>query len=146
MDLYEQDDRTDMVLNQGGSVFGQGAYDAPTGAGGGDSSGGSSVTVSPNLGQPAAQPTFSREVFSRVELTHGVMATMAFAAFFPLGAIAIRTVPGRLALLAHLALQFLAYAFFTAAVGMGIWMAHVTEPFGTDWVSFPPVVLLLFRC
>jgi hypothetical protein len=60
---------------------------------------------------------------------------MAFAAFFPLGAIAIRTIPGRLALGVHLVLQFLGYAFFIAAVGMGVWMSHTLEPLGANLVS-----------
>jgi hypothetical protein len=90
----------------------------------------------PPGGPPGKPPKpFDRETFSRVELTHGVMATMAFAAFFPLGAIAIRTIPGRLALGVHLFLQVLGYAFFIAAFGMGIWMAHTLEPIGADFVS-----------
>ena len=60
---------------------------------------------------------------------------MAYAAFFPFGTISIRTIPGRLALGIHLFLQFLGYAFFIAAFGMGIWMAHTLEPFGADFVS-----------
>lgn len=129
---------TDVSFNTGASVLAQGAYDSS-----GQSSGGPTVVVSPGLGQPA-QPTIDRALFSRVKITHGAIATMAFAAFFPLGAIAIRTVPGRLALITHLSLQFLAYAFFTASVGMGIWMSHTLEPFGADFVRRPCVPLLLF--
>lgn len=125
--------KTDSVFDLGEHVLAQGAYDMPAPKREGSSAG---------LGQPA-RPSLDRNLISRVKLAHGVMATMAFAAFFPLGAIAIRTIPGRPALFAHLGLQFLAYAFFTAALGMGVWISHILEPFGADFVRCPPVLMLL---
>ncbi|QDS75177.1 hypothetical protein FKW77_008449 [Venturia effusa] len=105
-----------------------------------DSPGALAVAFHPGLDR-RAPPRLNRKLFKSVKLTHGVMAAMAFAAFFPLGAIAIRTFPGRLALVAHLGLQFLAYAFFTAAVGMGMWMSQTLEPFGADFWNHHHVII-----
>jgi hypothetical protein len=92
-------------------------------------------TVYSQQGQSRLRKLFDRETFSRVEFAHGVLATMTFATFFPLGAIAIRAIPGRLALGVHLLLQILGYATCIAAYGMGIWMVHTFEPFGADFVG-----------
>ncbi|TLD21810.1 Cytochrome b2 [Venturia nashicola] len=137
--------RTAILLSIYTGVLAQSDYDMPQprAEGGGGSSGGSSsapaVIVSPGLGLP--RPSFDRALFSRIKLTHGVMAAMAFAAFFPLGAIAIRTKPGRFALFAHLGLQILAFAFFAVAVAMGMWMSATLEPFGADFWNEPHAII-----
>lgn len=56
-------------------------------------------------------------------IAHSVMACLAFAFFFPIGGIVIRLshFPGTL--LAHASLQIGAYVMYTAAVGLGIYIA-----------------------
>jgi len=56
-------------------------------------------------------------------ITHGVMACLAFAFMFPVGAIAIRLLsfPGSIWL--HAGLQIFAYILFIVAFGLGIWVA-----------------------
>jgi hypothetical protein len=64
-----------------------------------------------------------------------VVACLAFVAFFPLGAIAIKVAPGKLALRIHVMFQLAAYALFIAAVGMGVWMGNTLKLVGLNLVS-----------
>ena len=57
-------------------------------------------------------------------LAHGVLASLAFVVLFPLGSILIRLGSFRGAWLVHGVFQILSYLVFTAAVGIGIWMAQ----------------------
>ncbi|KAM0720651.1 hypothetical protein Q7P37_004788 [Cladosporium fusiforme] len=63
---------------------------------------------------------------------HGSLAAIAFVFIFPLGAILIRLASFRLLAWTHGGLQIFGYALFTAAAGLGIWMANaggaLTEP------------------
>jgi hypothetical protein len=56
-------------------------------------------------------------------IAHGVLASLAFVILFPSGAIAIRlaSFPGIVWL--HAGFQILAYMVYTAAFGLGIWLA-----------------------
>lgn len=56
-------------------------------------------------------------------IAHGVLASLAFVILFPAGAIAIRlaSFPGVLWL--HAAFQIFAYLIYTAAFGLGVYMA-----------------------
>jgi hypothetical protein len=56
-------------------------------------------------------------------LAHGVLACLAFVVFFPFGAISIRlfSFPGLVWF--HAIFQMLAYLLFTAAFGLGIYLA-----------------------
>lgn len=58
-----------------------------------------------------------------VQLAHGVMASLAFVAIFPIGGILIRipSIPGLLWV--HGLIQMLGYFIFVAAFGMGVWIA-----------------------
>lgn len=53
---------------------------------------------------------------------HGILAALAFVVLFPVGAIAMRIIPGRFALWLHGITQVIAYILFIAAVGLGIWL------------------------
>lgn len=57
-------------------------------------------------------------------LAHGVMASIAFIAIFPLGGILIRIASFTGLVWVHAAIQILGYLVFTAAFGMGIWIAR----------------------
>lgn len=82
---------------------------------------------------------FDLDKFNRVRLIHGVVASLAFVAFFPIGAIAIRVVPGKLALWIHIGCQLTAYALLIAAVGTGVWMGDTLKLVKVNLVSAPTV-------
>ena len=70
--------------------------------------------------------------YDRVQYAHGIMAALTWAIFFPFGAVLLRTLPGRYALWVHGIWQTFTYCIFTAAVGMGIWMAVSADKVSLD--------------
>lgn len=64
------------------------------------------------------------------------MAAIAFVAMFPLGAVFVRTMPGRWALIMHAMAQILALILFICAAALGIWLLVNVKPFGTSLVSY----------
>lgn len=58
--------------------------------------------------------------FPSLRLIHGVLASLAFVFFFPVGAIIIRVLPSRFAIWIHAAFQVIAYLLFIAAAAIGI--------------------------
>lgn len=60
-------------------------------------------------------------------IAHGVMAGLAFAVFFPLGAISIRLLSFPGLVWFHAGVQIFAYLFYTVAFGLGIYMARDME-------------------
>jgi len=62
------------------------------------------------------------EKAAAARIAHAVLASLAFVIFFPMGAICIRILPGKIALILHGLFQLFAYLVFTAAVGLGIWL------------------------
>jgi hypothetical protein len=56
-------------------------------------------------------------------LAHGVLASLAFVAIFPVGGIIIRVASFTGLLWVHGLLQLLGYAVFTTAFGLGVWYA-----------------------
>lgn len=82
-------------------------------------------------GNTGFNPASGRDLFqsgidfnkaARARLAHGILASLAMVFFFPLGGIAIRVLPGPLAILVHASLQLFGYLLFTAAVGLGLWI------------------------
>ncbi|KAI5365271.1 Putative cytochrome b561/ferric reductase transmembrane [Septoria linicola] len=57
----------------------------------------------------------------RVLEAHGILASVAWAAIMPLGAILIRLIPSGKAWLVHGAVMGVGLAMFTAAFGLGLW-------------------------
>lgn len=57
-------------------------------------------------------------------IAHGVLASLAFVILFPVGSILIRLGSFRGAWLIHGLFQMFAYLVYTAAVGLGIWLAQ----------------------
>jgi hypothetical protein len=53
---------------------------------------------------------------------HAVLAVLAFVIFFPMGAISVRILPGKLAAIVHGIFQLFAYTLFIVATGLGIWI------------------------
>jgi len=60
-------------------------------------------------------------------IAHGVMAGLAFAVFFPLGAVSIRLLSFPGLVWFHAAIQIFAYLFYTVAFGLGIYLASDME-------------------
>ena len=71
---------------------------------------------------------------ANARIAHAALASSAFVFLFPMGAIAMRVLPGRLALIIHGIFQLFAYIIFTAAVGLGIWIAVTVRFSGFDFV------------
>lgn len=72
-----------------------------------------------------------------IRYAHAVLASLAFIFFFPFGAIIIRILPGRAGLYLHGLMQLFAYFVYTAAVGMGIWLATYIKFSDYNLVSGP---------
>lgn len=60
----------------------------------------------------------------KVIIAHGVLASLAFVILFPVGSILIRLGSFRGAWLVHGLFQLFTYLVYTAAVGIGIWLAQ----------------------
>ncbi|KAL9620157.1 MAG: hypothetical protein Q9160_005272 [Pyrenula sp. 1 TL-2023] len=84
-------------------------------------------------------PIFSK--LSSVLTAHAVLACLAWALFFPLGGIIIRILRSRHLVWLHAALQIFAYAMFTAAVGLGIWLVQQFDPYSPGIWQDPHVVI-----
>ena len=100
--------------------YGPGVYYGPGGNYGGYNSG-SDNSIN-GFGPLAYFGGFDLQKAKRIRFAHGVFASLAMVVFFPVGAISIRIIPGRLAVVVHAAFQLLAYTIYTIAVGLGIWM------------------------
>jgi hypothetical protein len=103
-----------------------------------DPPGGGRIDNDPNSGgntPPAGfAPGFGRfgfgldfDMISHARLAHGVLASLAFVFFFPVGAILVRALPGRSAMLAHAVFQGVGYTFFIAAAALGIWLTQTIK-------------------
>lgn len=70
-------------------------------------------------------------------IAHGVMAGLAFAVFFPLGAISIRLLSFPGLVWFHAGVQIFAYLFYTVAFGLGIYIAKDMESVSVISKWFP---------
>ena len=69
-----------------------------------------------------------------VMVAHGVMAAVAWAILFPIGAILLRlNINHPIILKLHMYLQMFAYLVYVAAAGMGIWLAMQLESYFDVW-------------
>lgn len=116
--------------------YGSGGSNNNGGFGGGNNGG------SGSRGGPSQTFIDSRQ---KVLITHGVMASLAFVILFPAGSILIRLGSFRGAWLIHGLFQIFAYLVYTAAVGIGIWLAQ-QAPAQVDLLhSYHPIIgLVLF--
>ncbi|KAG8162529.1 hypothetical protein KVR01_008294 [Diaporthe batatas] len=64
---------------------------------------------------------------SRIQLAHGILGCLAFALFFPMGAVLIRVFPRRITVWLHAAWQIFTWCIALAVMAMGIWMANGNE-------------------
>lgn len=108
------------------------------GFGGGYNDGG----FSSGRGRPSQSFIDSRQ---RMLIAHGVLASLAFVVLFPAGSILIRLGSFRGAWLIHGLFQIVAYLVYTAAVGLGIWLAQkAPSQVGLLDQYHPTIGLLLF--
>jgi hypothetical protein len=93
--------------------------ESPTGGSSSSSNGGSSSNQLSQNGRGGAFGS-SRDIMI---LAHGVMASLAFVAFFPIGGILIRIASFTGLVWVHAALQILGFLVYIVAFGIGIWIA-----------------------
>ncbi|KIW01114.1 uncharacterized protein PV09_07402 [Verruconis gallopava] len=74
-------------------------------------------------------------------MAHGIMAGLAFAVFFPFGAISIRLLSFPGLVWFHAAFQVFAYVFYIIAFGLGIWLANQLHLMGE---AHPILGIVLF--
>jgi hypothetical protein len=67
--------------------------------------------------------------FDDVRLIHGILASTAFVIFMPFGAIIIRGSSFKNLIWLHAGWMIFAYTFALAALGMGVWLAHLIHAF-----------------
>lgn len=113
----------------GGSGSGSGSGSNPYG-GGGSSSGSGNSDGNGGFGIASQFAGFDIQKAETYRLAHGVLASLAFVLFFPVGAISIRIIPSRAAIWIHATFQLLAYVLYIAAFALGIWLVR-TIKFGS---------------
>ncbi|KAL7629637.1 hypothetical protein AAE478_001159 [Parahypoxylon ruwenzoriense] len=74
-----------------------------------------------------AEADFDIEQARHDRTVHGILAAIAFAVLFPLGAFLMRTVPGRRTWIVHAATQVVALALYIAAAGIGIMLVSTVR-------------------
>ncbi|WPG98638.1 iron reductase domain protein [Acrodontium crateriforme] len=101
----------------------------------------------PIFAQPKGFAALSDDKQNMIIVIHGAMAAIAWVALFPLGGIVMRLIKGKSTIWMHAGIQMLALSLFTAAAGIGIWMAssqgelHMKHPviglivFGLAWIQ-----------
>lgn len=83
-----------------------------------------------------------RALGERIQRAHGVLASIAFVAFFPIGGILIRVADFSGLVWIHAAVQTFAYAIYIAAFGLGVYLA--TEE---DYLSnHHPIIGIVLFC
>ncbi|KAF3040196.1 hypothetical protein E8E11_007935 [Didymella keratinophila] len=122
-----------------GGEYGPGGSNDNGGFGGGGNSNGG---FSSGQGGPSQSFIDSRQ---RMLIVHGVLASLAFVILFPAGSILIRLGSFRGAWLVHGLFQIFAYLVYTAAFGLGIWLAQqAPSQVGLLGQYHPIIGLLLF--
>ena len=80
--------------------------------------------------------------YDKVVKGHAILASVSWVIFFPLGAVLMRLLSNPNTVRIHAAIQLFSTMVFTAAVGMGIWLARTTQQLG----EYHPIIgLLIFR-
>ena len=129
------------------AAYNGGGYGGPGYGGGGGGGGGSGIGNGngngPGGGFPgssspvSANPGFDVQRATRFREIHGILAAVAMVGLFPVGAVLVRVVPGRLAWVAHALTQAVAYVVFVAAAALGLYLVSMVRipPDGASLVS-----------
>lgn len=121
-----------------GGGYGPGGSDNNGGHGGGTNNGG----FDSGRGGPSQSFVNSRQ---KMLITHGVLGSLAFVILFPAGSILIRLGSFRGIWLIHGLFQVFAYLVYTAAVGLGVWLAQQAPSQVGLFDQYHPIIgLLLF--
>jgi hypothetical protein len=82
-----------------------------------------------------------------VLLAHGILAPLCFALLFPMGAITVRLFHAHTTIWVHASWESFTYMLTLAAMGMGIWIAQMTEQLDSNHAIIGMVVIssLIFQ-
>ncbi len=81
---------------------------------------------------------------TQILIAHAVLASVAWAFFFPMGAIMLRlNIQSPIMLKLHIFLQTFAYLIYVAAAGMGIWLTLYTSRYYDSWADPHPIIGLV---
>lgn len=108
--------------------FGSGSGFGPGGAGDGSYPGSSSGTGDAGFS--------GYDGWLRRRTVHGVLAAVAFVVVFPLGAVALRLLPGRLGFWVHAVAQTAGWVLFVVAAALGFVLLREVGNGGSLLVSF----------
>ncbi|KAF7509987.1 hypothetical protein GJ744_007301 [Endocarpon pusillum] len=108
----------------------------------GDALSSSSDSQSESSSSTSSSSTPSKR--THVMIAHAVLATVAWAFFFPMGAILLRlNIKSPIMLKLHIYCQTFAYLIYVAAAGMGIWMAIYDSRYYDSWADPHPIIGLV---
>ncbi|KAK7907995.1 hypothetical protein PG985_015298, partial [Apiospora marii] len=103
-----------------GSGSGSGSGGSGSGQGGGEGGGNGFGPFQDGAGFDIDQAMSIRQI-------HGILAAIAFVGLFPVGAILMRLLPGRLTWIIHGVFQILAYCVYIAAAALGILLVRLVR-------------------
>lgn len=109
--------------------------DGPNSGGGSDNSGPQSLSDMSSSSSQSGFAGFDVERASYLRTVHGILALVAFVALFPLGAVLMRLVPGRMSIWFHAVTQLAALALFIASIGLGAYIVNLVQDGGFPLVS-----------
>ncbi|KAH6672797.1 hypothetical protein EV126DRAFT_435670, partial [Verticillium dahliae] len=104
--------------------------DGPNSGGGSDNSGPQSLSDMSSSSSQSGFAGFDVERASYLRTVHGILALVAFVALFPLGAVLMRLVPGRMSIWFHAVTQLAALALFIASIGLGAYIVNLVQDGG----------------
>ncbi|KAF7921205.1 uncharacterized protein EAE98_008631 [Botrytis deweyae] len=90
-----------------------------------------SVSTPSQTSSGASDAAIGPSDITRVTIAHGVLASLAYVILFPSGAIAIRIFNFRNLLWLHAGWMVGAYIIVLASLGMGVWIAHMSNLLGS---------------
>ncbi|KAK6441938.1 hypothetical protein LTR95_001826 [Oleoguttula sp. CCFEE 5521] len=116
-----QSDDLDAGIQQHGNEYGTWSWEFATARGSND--------ANPFLATNVLSPIVVNKSYSRstVMVAHGVMASLAFLVFFPIGGILVRVANFSGLVWVHAATQMLAWLIYLIAFAMGVWLAINTN-------------------
>ena len=116
----------------------------PSGSGGGSSGGSSGASSGDSSGASSGESSGDSTKAKRHKavLAHAALMGIAFVAFLPLGAIAVRVLSFRGLIWWHAATQIFAYTLALAGMGLGVWIAIKPDYIVRSRPSFIPETFL----
>lgn len=122
--INSDDTRTPISQHDGKGSFRWDLSRATGGSGGNPFTHASSTTTSTGVEGQNSWQRLSTQTQMRFVHAHGALASIAFVAILPIGAILVRLTSFKGLLWTHASLQIFGYAVFIAAAGLGIFIAN----------------------